>query len=268
MLRRKTIPLVFISLLALAMCEKPLVKNGQTISPPAIKTYPPVDSASVIKFLPIFSTWDLACGSCHPSDSSSNYNGLCPTYKGRNGICGKAQVGCVAVAMAIVMQYWKQPGKYEWSSMKDSCSTRETAKLMRDAGISVNMIYDVHGNSNSPGDGESGIPSISVIPEALVKSFGYRSATYGKFNLDTLVHEIDSGRPVIVSACQKVAEVDFFCHAWVINGYAIDQKNSYYLFMNWGLGFSNWSRAVAWKPKGYDQIFSDQQEMIYNIKPY
>ena len=185
--RRKTLPFVFILLLALAMCERPFVKIEQATSSQGIKTYPPIDSAVFVKFLPIFSTWDLACGSCHPSDSSSNYNGLCPAYKGRSGVCGRAEVGCVAVAMSLIMQYWQQPMSYDWSSMKDSCSTRETARLMHDAGISVNMIYDVHATSTSPGDGESGIPSISVVPSALMNSFKYKSAKYGKFSLDTLI---------------------------------------------------------------------------------
>ncbi|NOS91212.1 MAG: hypothetical protein HOP30_04780 [Cyclobacteriaceae bacterium] len=263
---KKITNLLFASLLSLAMCENPIVKKDQTVLPPGIKTYPPIDSAVMINFLPIFSTWDLACGSCNPLDTISNYNGLCPTYKGKNSICGKAQAGCVAVAMATVMHYFKQPGTYDWTAMKDSCSTREMARLMHDAGVSVNMIYDVRGSSTTPGDGESGIPSISVVPKALLKSFGYRTATHGKFSLDTLIREIDSGRPVIVSACRNVEGFDIFCHAWVINGYAIDQKNKYHLFMNWGLGFSNWSKADAWKPKGYDLIFSSKQEMIYNIK--
>lgn len=255
-------------LFGLMMCERPEIKKSVPIPVPSpIKTFPPLDSAVTIKFLPIFSTWNLACGSCNAHDSSSNYNALCPVYKGRSGICGRAEVGCVAVAMSIVMRYWQQPVSYNWSTMKDSCSTKETARLMHDAGLSVNMIYDAHSTTTSPGDGESGIPSMSVVPSAFLNTFNYSTAKYGKYNLDTLLNEIDQGRPVVVSACVSNGSSDYLCHAWIINGYAIDQKNRYYLFMNWGLSRANWSSANEWKATGYDQVFNDKQDMVYNIKP-
>lgn len=254
--------------LVFTMCEDPhIVRKPAPPPQQKEKTYPPVDDAILVKFLPIFSTWDLSCGSCNSMEPSNNYNALCPLYSGRNGVCGRAEVGCVAVAIAIILRYWQHPNLYNWSSMKDSCSTKETARLMHDAGLSVNMIYDVHATATAPGDGESGIPSISVVPSALLNTFNYSTAKYGKYNLDTLVHEIDNGRPVIVSGCTNDGAMDLLCHAWIINGYAIDQKNNYYLFMNWGLSRANWSSAYEWKATGYDPAFNDKQDMVYNIKP-
>lgn len=93
------------------------------------------------------------------------FNNLCPTYSGSN----RSATGCVATAMAQVMNFWEWPEKgqgsksyssqgtqsvnfanttYDWANMKDSYNGSYTtaqanavATLMYHAGVSVEMSY-------------------------------------------------------------------------------------------------------------------------------
>jgi streptopain len=75
------------------------------------------------------------------------YNEQCPT--GCSTMCNHVRVGCVATAMAQIMNYHKYPNTYNWSILQNryelfdlgSVSANEIARLMKDAGSSVNMNY-------------------------------------------------------------------------------------------------------------------------------
>lgn len=117
------------------------------------------------------------------------YNELCPTLP--NGT--KAVTGCVATAMAQIMNYYKSPTtgqgsnsyttqthgillsrdfsttSFDWSMMKNTYSTSETAEyvqaiatLMLSCGIAVNMDYNT----------ESGSTKINQM-NGLLTNFGY-----------------------------------------------------------------------------------------------
>ena len=62
------------------------------------------------------------------------YNSECPEV---NGI--QAPTGCVATAMAIVMDYNKWPNTYDWEAME--ANPANSATLMKDAGEAVRMNY-------------------------------------------------------------------------------------------------------------------------------
>lgn len=162
--------------------------------------------------------------------------------------------GCVATAMAMIMNYYRWPADngvgshsylyignefsadfantiYDWENMalsygRDDTYTDEQAKavgtLMYHAGVSVNMNYGV-GESNAFN---------YMVPSALAKYFKYdKSVTLdwaSHYSIDEweelLYNELKEGRPVFYTAAQ---------HAFVCDGY--DNENNLFSF-NWGYG--------------------------------
>ena len=131
-------------------------------------------------------------------DQGWPYNMLCPTY---NGDTERAVTGCVATAMAQIMNYHEWPLRgtgshsyncdvndtdpttlsadfsqsvYEWDKMLDVYNQESNeescyavAKLMSDAGISIDMGY-----------GSSSGASEAAVLTALTRYFGYSSRHY------------------------------------------------------------------------------------------
>ena len=176
--------------------------------------------------------------------------------------------GCVATAMAQVLYhqhfvnatqatipgyknywYWHSPSgnmyanlaeipsgaALEWDKMVDNYEQTTTseqkeavANLMLYCGTAVNMKY------NLPEVGSSA--SVSLIPDAFKKYFGYSKGTryvqrneYTDSEWDNLIYnEIASGRPVIYGG-QTVKDAG---HAFVVHGY--DGNGKYAI--NWGWG--------------------------------
>ncbi len=65
--------------------------------------------------------WSQDCG----------YNGFCPVNTA--GYCGHDLTGCVATAMAQVMDHWQKPTFYNWPAMQPYSADLYT--LMNDAGV-------------------------------------------------------------------------------------------------------------------------------------
>lgn len=192
-------------------------------------------------------------------DQDTPYNGQCPTIGTSNCL-----TGCVATAMAQVMNYHKWPAKgtgshsytwtytqdgteksqalsanfanstYDWANMTDtygSSSTTEekdaVAKLMSDVGISLDMNYGVAVSTTS----DAGIGT------ALHDYFGYKSNMSFPFRdylstseWDELVYaELAASRPCVYGGGNVNGYVG---HAFVCDGYDAD---GYYHF-NWGWG--------------------------------
>ncbi len=170
--------------------------------------------------------------------------------------------GCVATAMAQVMKYHEFPTDYDWSSMSNYYGTSETARLMKDIGVAVNMEYTPKASFASLGDAEI----------AFVDVFGYSSALRCVlYDVSAVVYDIKSNLPVIMQAERLVVEsktsgaTDWNVfnkfmnsrgntagHAWVCDGYkrTVHKKvhnpgtiyeytstvigGPYFLHMNWG----------------------------------
>lgn len=158
----------------------------------------------------------------------------------------RALTGCVATAMAEVMNYHHWPNTYNWATMGPN--QNETARLMRNAANSVNMIYQCNGSfANGP-----------AIAPALVNSFSYSSsASYGNFNVNTVANEIlNFSRPVVLGGYRN----NFGGHASVCDGYyqylPCGSSYSPLLMMNWGwngdhnglystaTGFDPWNQGI------------------------
>lgn len=183
----------------------------------------------------------------------SPYNDLCPEYAPGK----KAVTGCVATAMAQVMNYHKWPvaetisipgyrdgygidhlpleaTTFDWGNMLDSYNGSETAEqntavaeLMLYCGFSVEMNYGP----------SSGSYIIKVAP-ALKNYFDYNNtATYisrssysnDKWE-DIIYHELASKRPVLYGGQSTGGG-----HAFVCDGYRHEYATDYF-HINWGWG--------------------------------
>ncbi|MBO7119740.1 MAG: C10 family peptidase [Bacteroidaceae bacterium] len=186
------------------------------------------------------------------------YNNLCPTYSGWGG-SGKCATGCVATAMAQVMNYHKWPTKptktipgyttatqglnlsslspvnFDWSHMRDSYSGSYTnaeatavATLMKYCGYSVKMDYD-----------ESSGAYTEDVAIALREYFDYNpyttrfvsrsSYTYENWT-DMIYHEVSHGRPVCYGGLSSGGGHEFVC-----DGYKFE-SNTDFFHINWGWG--------------------------------
>lgn len=177
------------------------------------------------------------------------FNLLCPEYNGQHAV-----TGCVATAMAQVINYHKWPqehgngtntyrwkGKdisydystatFDWDNMLDKYTSDATeaqqmavANLMLACGVSVNMRY-------SPD--ESGAFT-DIITYALKEFFGFDEAAsnalrdmYTKAQWEDMVYkELAAGRPVLFGGSNGQAGHEFVC----------DGYESGYFHINWGWG--------------------------------
>lgn len=182
------------------------------------------------------------------------YNGYCVSNTGIQGCV----TGCVATAMAQVMNYHQWPTEktanvlthslggemyiegttFDWANMLDdyahgytSAQSSAVAKLMFYCGISVDMSYGTAATGGSSA-------SSSAIPGALKKYFGYNETTqlalrklysYSKW-IDLIYFEVAHHRPVIYSGQSSGGG-----HAFVCDGYKYEDDIDFF-HINWGWG--------------------------------
>lgn len=182
------------------------------------------------------------------------YNNMCPMDGSKRSF-----TGCVATAMAQIINYYKYPAKttatipayvseskgisvgaigpteIDWANMKDNYKGNETqaeknavANLMRLCGASVEMNYTAN----------SSWAYYYIVADALRKYFDYDKGTqhllrdnYRASEWDSLVYnELASKRPVLYGA-----QATGGGHAFIIDGY--DKDGLYHV--NWGWGGSS-----------------------------
>ena len=185
-------------------------------------------------------------------NQSALYNDLCP--EDTLGPNGRVYAGCVATAMAQIMNYWQWPQRgvgmhtytaypygdlsvdfeardYRYDMMPDYLDWTSTpeevyavARLQYHAGVSVDMNYSPNG---------SGAASQSV-PDALSMFFRYEESNmelkylywYSSSEWDYMLREnLDGGMPLYYSAQGEDGG-----HAFVCDGY--DDNNMFHF--NWG----------------------------------
>lgn len=182
------------------------------------------------------------------------YYNLCPTDAG-----GQCVTGCVATAMAQVLYYHRANStsitlaeipsytKYgsttvfegvpnespiDWNNMLDVYTSSATeaqktavAQLMSYCGRSVEMSYS---------SSQSGAQT-ELLPQALVKYFGYRPETHFDYRINynadewdqILYNELEAGRPVLYGGNSTGGG-----HQFIIDGYDTDGL----FHVNWGWG--------------------------------
>lgn len=224
-------------------------------------------------------------------DQGWPYNMLCPTY---NGDTERAVTGCVATAMAQIMNYHEWPLRgtgshsyycnvndtdpttlsadfsqsvYEWDKMLDvynQDSNEEScyavAKLMSDAGISIDMGY-----------GSSSGASESAVLTALTRYFGYSSRHYlldrdlfGSEEWDQLLYdEIGAGRPILYCG-YTYTQGSLSGHAFVLDG--VDADGLFHVNWGWG-GSSDGYFMVSVLAPGSGYNFKFGQDAIFGVVP-
>lgn len=214
------------------------------------------------------------------SDCEKSYNKYCPTISDAADQCNKAAVGCVAVAIAQIMWYWKWPymakvpttigGKnytlrsYDWDKMPlrlgwwvSTEEADEVAKFLRDCGYQLDMDY---GKSSGASDEDA----LSAL-----KMFGYNPNTMKivkKINTEgwssMFYDELAAGRPVYYAGFSTIFKTDG--HAFVLNGYDAN-NDTYYINLGWGYGFNGYFK-LDHIPAG-EYAFDYYQSAIVGIEP-
>ncbi len=188
----------------------------------------------------------------------------------------KCPTGCVATAMAQIMKYWNYPvfmpckkEQYDWCNMPRLLMNtfnpnymeerNAIARLMRDCGKAVNMVYC---------DGGCGSGArTSAVPNALM-SFGYsddvsyQTKFFNAANwLNMLKDDLDAGYPVLYGG---VDLLDLSGHAFVCDGYRDD--NTFHFNWGWNGQHNNmWCTLNQLNPNNHS--FVSMQEAVFNIHP-
>lgn len=202
-------------------------------------------------------------------DQESPYNKLCPMDGNVH-----AMTGCVATAMAQVMNYYRWPDKpvgtvtyldgdkyvnldlgqytFEWDLMLDSYKNGATpeqinavATLMYAAGRSVDMEYYATASWASEKAGA----------RALLNNFGYAKSLYlaepdyysTKQWGDLMYEEVSAGRPIIFSGSSQTGGG----HTFILDG--ADDENRYHINWGWGGDFNGYFLIDALNPTGVQE---------------
>ena len=182
--------------------------------------------------------------------------------------CGRAVVGCGAVAMAQIMSYWQWPDYafirdtiiagvcsgdwnqrfYDWDNMPNAITSTTTiyqadaiAGLLRDCAYASNTVF--WDSTWLHDSGSSAL--IGNINTALKNDFGFhtnRVHEYSWTDMEAILcQEIDAKRPVLCQAWENTDSTDLSGHSFVIDGYKTlftDGELITQFAINWGWGQS------------------------------
>ena len=205
-------------------------------------------------------------------DQEEPYNKLCPTVDGR-----KTSAGCVACAMAQVMNYWRWPERghgshrnaldntlyvdfnesvYDWDNMAltytaDSSQVKIDAvsKLIYDCGMSVDMDYPNNATYSA------------LISPALIAYFNYSSQARRiekklTENWDSVIAaELDAERPVLYSGADELGGHGFICDGYDSEGY-------FHFNLGWGGYGDGFYLTDAVYGEGLSGLNSNQEAII------
>ena len=196
------------------------------------------------------------------------YNKLCPVCTGSDD--GHCPVGCVAVAMGIIMKFWNQPQEYQWEIIpdkldytSDTASINAVARLLADIGQSVGMDYGPEGSG----------AKMYKIPSALKSKFSYSSAQHvnrmfykDEVWIKILKDQLKRGEPICYGGCnnKKRSSGGDAGHAFVCDGY--DELDYFSFNWGWGTGYKTYFTINNLTPtEKYN--FSYHNEIVVGIKP-
>ena len=207
-------------------------------------------------------------------DQDGRYQAQCPEINGK-----KALTGCVATAMAQVVNFFQWPlndvrpavgytfkndkdqqvelpnlpaRQFNWFNMTDD----DIAWLMRYCGQAVVMQYGLE---------ESKAPS-SAMPGALISVFnfskGAEEVSSAEFTDEeweaSLYHEIELGRPVIYNGFSGETG-----HSFVLHGY---KNGQFYVNWGWGGRLDGYFTLTNLNPNGKN--YSEKQTAVIGLQPY
>lgn len=222
-------------------------------------------------------------------NQDSPYNDLCPTYTGSNGQTSRCAAGCVATAMAQVMNYhqWPATGRgshsytchvnggeavelsadfshsvYRWDLMLDDYdqesspeSCEAVARLLLDVGISVDMSY----GSSSAATEEDALHALQRYFDYYDRSYILSRDFFSAEEWDQfLVNELSASRPILYCGMATSAG-----HAFVLDG--IDADGYFHFNWGWGGSFDGYFLVSALNPGGTD--FKYMQDGMFGLVP-
>ena len=189
-------------------------------------------------------------------DQWEPYNNLCPYDANSFSPNHRVPTGCVATAMAQIINFWEHPVRgtgshsydhptygllsvnygntvYDWDNMKNrydgdysDTESNAVATLMYHCGVAVNMNY----STNESGAYSENIPSglMNYFDYSSDMSFQYRASyTDGQW-ISMLKTELDNERPLYYSGSADYSGG----HAFICDGY--DENDDFHF--NWGWG--------------------------------
>ena len=204
------------------------------------------------------------------------YNGLCPMQNGKQCL-----TGCVATAMAQVMNYWRWPehgygyvsyhdsgcnqtlsqnlssSYYDWGNMLSSYSgnynmaqATAVATLMRDCGYAVQMHYT------------TGSSSACIYANTMQTYFHYSPAARDRYSgnySNELWHrfiqqDLNERRPVLYSGSSSQGG-----HEFILDGY--DSEGYYHVNWGWGGDQDGWFTLTNLNN------YNDSHSMINRLQP-
>lgn len=231
-------------------------------------------------------------------NQGSPYWDMCP----KDGTNKRCYTGCVATAMAQIINYYKYPtsgkgsatiyykeqpytvnfatARYDYDNMLtnyentsyNALQKRAVAQLMYHCGVATKMTYSTNGSG----------AYISDAADGLCQNFGYTTKYYG-YRVDhynetvnysdeewygMVYKELSDGHPILYAGtCYKEGYDNGHSHAFVLDGYDKDGN----VGVNWGYGgggdgyFS--LDVLPLKLYSYDDEYSYYQEMVVIHKP-
>lgn len=208
------------------------------------------------------------------------YNKFCPGITtDKSWLCDSAAVGCVAIAVGQIMQYWhwpyasdvpttiggssKEKKFYNWDLMlpylTNSSSVDEAnavAGFLRDLGYDLDMSYgEISGATDYAARRtfvHFGYDDNTLTHRAKWKTSGWTNILH---------EEIAAGRPVYYSGC-----TDGLClhgHAFVLDGY--DTAGLYHVNLGWGGSLNGYYYIDTITPG--TSSYSHWQAAIWGIQP-
>jgi Spi protease inhibitor/Peptidase C10 family len=176
-------------------------------------------------------------------------------------------VGCLPLAMAMVMRTHEYPTNYSWSSMPFGYATSTTANFIEDLHDAIHNEDDDYPDYTCE---EGTFVSTAVVDDVFEDHFNYTNSSTAVYNYNTVITNIDYDRPVIL-----VGSGGGECHAWVCTGFRYynyydddcGMVSHLHFYMNWGWNgdYNGWFAYDNWNPG--DDTFNDDKLMIYNIIP-
>lgn len=204
------------------------------------------------------------------------YNNLTPTINGTHCV-----TGCVATAIAQVLNYWRWPEysqgnggydlnsdfdkeytvaigtKYDWDNMLNTYSEgsytqqqgQAVAELMRDCGYATHMTYGV----DLSGAWANPVWLSDVFDYQYVAELMHNDFTEEAWH-ELIRKDLTEGRPILYSG-----QAPKFGHEYVVDGYRSDN----YVHVNWGWG----GYADGWYVTTDMQGYNNDQDMIHGFEP-
>ncbi|MFZ1425124.1 MAG: C10 family peptidase, partial [Saprospiraceae bacterium] len=221
-----------------------------------------------------------------PNINSANADSLLKSKWGQFGFfneqCpGRSPTGCVATAMAQILNYWKYPEKgfganvyyendygflmaefgktfYHWDSMPNLLSNPNfhIAQLMFQCGVAVEMDYNKQGSGAQIESAIAAFKNYFGYSESihLIKRSGYDQNDW----VDILKGELDAAQPIIFGGHNSKEG-----HVFIFDGYKYDKFH-----INWGWegAYNGYYSIIALNPKLPDS-FNINQVAIIGINP-